>query len=277
MTVDVPPLGTQNAITDVLGALDDKIAVNERISLLSEDLARAQFNLHFAEAIAHLDSGIGLPTAWEAVDLGACTTIAESGRRPKGGVAQYASGVPSVGAESVVRLAHFDFSKVKYVPEEFFATMKKGVVQDRDILVYKDGGKPGDFKPHVAMFGNGFPFARMCINEHVYRVRMEPPLGQEFGYFWLSSSPIMGEMRRRGTGAAIPGINSTAFTGIPVVMPPADRLAAFRSVAAPLVDRALQAAAESRTLAVLRDTLLPQLMSGKLRVRDAERIVEDAV
>jgi type I restriction enzyme S subunit len=41
--------------------------------------------------------------------------------------------------------------------------------------------------------------------------------------------------------------------------------------------RAHQAAVESRTLAALRDTLLPQLMSGKLRVRDAERIVEDAV
>ncbi|WP_406168180.1 restriction endonuclease subunit S [Streptomyces sp. NBC_00996] len=270
-------LAEQRRIASVLGALDDKIAADEHLLDTVDDLGKALFERCFAEAFQYVIDGVSLPAGWKAADLGAATTTVETGSRPRGGVAKYASGVPSIGAESIVRLARFDFGKVKYVPEEFFAGMKRGVLQDRDILVYKDGGKPGDFKPHVSMFGNGFPFTTMCINEHVYRVRMNPELGQEFGYYWLSSAAIMGEMRRRGTGAAIPGINSTAVKGIPVVEPPVDRLSEFRSTAEPLVDRALQAAVESRTLATLRDTLLPQLMSGKLRVRDAERIVEDAV
>lgn len=275
--IPAPPIGVQRALAGVLGALDDKIAVNECLVDTAENVGGAVFERCFSEAIRHLAGQAELPDGWRARDLGSVTETIETGSRPKGGVAGYTSGVPSIGAESVVRLATFDFSKVKYVPESFFASLRRGVLQDRDILVYKDGGKPGDFKPHVSMFGNGFPFDRMCINEHVYRVRLKPDLGQEFGYYWLSSPAIMAEMRRRGTGAAIPGINSTAVKSIPVVEPPADRLLVFRQATAPLVERSLQAASESRTLATLRDMLLPQLMSGKLRVRDAEKIVEDAV
>lgn len=277
LIITVPNRAQQQLVVDILRALDDKIVVNERIADNAEALGAALFERFFSEAIQHLVSCADLPEEWRVSDLGSTTEAIESGRRPKGGVAKYTSGVPSIGAESVIGLAKFDFSKVKYVPEDFFASLNRGLVQDLDILVYKDGGKPGDFKPHVSIFGKGFPFSRMCINEHVYRVRMKSELGQEFGYYWLSSPVIMDEMRRRGTGAAIPGINSTAVKGIPVVEPPADRLLQFRAAAASLVERALHAASESRTLARLRDTLLPQLMSGKLRVRDAEKIVEDAL
>ncbi|MFI9615376.1 restriction endonuclease subunit S [Streptomyces sp. NPDC052023] len=274
--IAVPPVEEQRAISAVLGALDDKIAVNERIAAVADQLAGAYFRGTFPQALNHIEAGTPLSSEWTTLTIGDATTVIETGIRPRGGVAQYGSGVPSIGAESVVGLGWFDFAKTKFIPREFFAAMRRGVLEDRDILVYKDGGKPGEFKPHVTLFGNGFPFSEMCINEHVYRVRMKSEIGQEFGYYWLCSAPIMAEMRRRGTGAAIPGINSTAFKGIPVVVPPQGEVAAFREAAAPLIDRALAAAVESRTLATLRDTLLPQLMSGRLRVKDAEKIVEDA-
>ncbi|NEE29362.1 hypothetical protein G3M53_28440, partial [Streptomyces sp. SID7982] len=186
-TVHVPDLSMQQAIAEALGVLDDKIAINERILDTAENLGSFLFEYYFPEAIRHVVGCTNLPEGWGVSDLGSTTETIETGSRPKGGVARYTSGVPSIGAESVVRLAKFDFSKVKYVPEEFFVGLRRGVIEDRDILVYKDGGKPGDFKPHVSMFGNGFPFDRMSINEHVYRVRMKSELGQEFGYYWLSS------------------------------------------------------------------------------------------
>ncbi|MFE7235066.1 restriction endonuclease subunit S [Streptomyces sp. NPDC057596] len=267
---------TQRGIACVLGALDDKIAINERIATAADRLANTFFRRAFSRALDHIETGAPLPSEWAVSTMGETTTVVETGKRPKGGVAQYRSGIPSIGAESIVGLGRFDFAKTKFVPRDFFAAMRRGVLEDRDILVYKDGGKPGDFKPHVTLFGNGFPFSEMCINEHVYRVRMRPEIGQEFGYYWLCSTPVMAEMRRRGTGAAIPGMNSTAFKGIPSVVPPQEEVAAFKELTAPLIDRILTAAAESRSLATLRDTLLPQLMSGRLRVKDAEKIVEDA-
>jgi type I restriction enzyme S subunit len=277
LPIPIPTVPVQNAIAATLGALDDKIALDNRIAATADDLGEAKFEHCFNEGLRWVGDGATLSDGWRETTLGETTDVIEAGVRPKGGVAAYTEGVPSIGAESIVGLAQFDFSKVKYVPESFFATMRRGILQDYDILVYKDGGKPGDFKPHVTMFGGGFPFDRMCINEHVFRVRMKQPLDQTFGYYWLSSGPIMSEMRRRGTGAAIPGMNSVAVKGIPVVRPPGDLVARFSAAVSPLISRALQAAREARALSVLRDTLLPQLMSGKLRVRGAERVVEDAV
>ncbi len=63
----------------------------------------------------------------------------------------------------------------------------------------------------------------------------------------------------------------------PVLTPSAAMTQKLDAQIGPLWNRALSAEQESLKLADLRDTLLPQLMSGKLRVRDAEKIVEDAV
>jgi type I restriction enzyme S subunit len=59
-----------------------------------------------------------------------------------------------------------------------------------------------------------------------------------------------------------------------VVIPPAHLVAAFDRLAAGLFDRILSCRRESATLAALRDALLPKLISGELRVKDAERFVE---
>jgi type I restriction enzyme S subunit len=275
LKIRIPSLDRQDGIIEVLGSIDDKIAVNGRIVLSVEGLCASIFCDSFSEALAFLKTGGELPDEWTTSVMGDVCSVLETGRRPKGGVSGYADGVPSIGAESISRLGEFDFTKVKYVPEGFFAGMRQGIIEDYDILLYKDGGRPGNFEPHVSMFGRGFPFERMCINEHVYRIRLANPLGQPYGYFWLSSEPIMAEMRSRGTGVAIPGLNSSAFREIPVVCPAVDRLTLFNETILPMIDRALSAASESRTLGQLRDMLLPKLMSGEVRVRDAEKVVED--
>jgi type I restriction enzyme S subunit len=271
----MPGIEEQRAISGVLKALDDKIAVNDRIVTAIEELSAAIFRNSFTEALTFLTRGDELPYEWTADVMGGVCSVLETGRRPKGGVSGYADGVPSIGAESITRLGEFDFAKVKYVPEEFFAGMRQGIIEDYDILLYKDGGRPGNFEPHVSMFGRGFPFERMCINEHVYRIRLANPLSQAYGYFWLTSEPVMTEMRSRGTGVAIPGLNSSAVRELPVAYPAVDRLTRFNETVLPMIDRALSAASESRGLGQLRDTLLPKLMSGAIRVRDAEKVVED--
>jgi type I restriction enzyme, S subunit len=273
LEISLPSLLEQRAIADILEALDDKIVANGQAVTTVEQLGCAIFSEYFTDALAYLASGRELPSGWSVNALGAVSPLLETGRRPKGGVSSYASGVPSIGAESITRLAVFDFTKVKYVPEDYFTSMKQGVIEDYDILLYKDGGRPGNFQPHVSMFGRGFPFERMCINEHVYRIRLADPLSQAYGYFWLTS--IMAEMRSRGTGVAIPGLNSSAVRELPIVLPPASRLTQFEQAVLPLIDLALNYAAEARELSQLRDTLLPRLMSGNIRVREAEKAVED--
>ena len=128
-------------------------------------------------------------------------------------------------------------------------------------LAVMNGGKPGEYEPHVSMFGDGFPFEKCCINEHVYRLRANQRLSQEYLYFWMTSELVFAEMRIKGTGVAIPGLNATAVRSLAVLVPPLPIVQAFTKQAAILVTRLLVNAKQSRTLATLRDTLLPKLLS----------------
>ncbi|MEQ8460195.1 MAG: restriction endonuclease subunit S [Sandaracinaceae bacterium] len=280
ITIPVPPLEEQRRIAGVLGALDDRIELNRKMNRTLEEMAQAIFKSWFIDfdGVPHsemVDSELGpIPGAVKLVYLGDILSDLETGKRPKGGVKQIASGVPSIGAESIVGVGRYDFAKTKYVPEEFFVKMKKGVLRDRDVLVYKDGGKPGDFRPHVSMFGDGFPFNRAAINSHVYRLRADGRVSQEYLYFWLASDSMLALMRRMGTGAAIPGIPKRNLVRIPVVLPERGRVERFQEYAEPAVSRIFANANQSRTLEELRDALLPKLISGEIRVPEAEKAVE---
>jgi|SRR5882724_5473112 len=285
-----PPLAEQKGIAAMLGALDDKIELNRRMNATLEAMARALFQSWFVDfdpvrakldgrqppgldsATAALfpehleDSSIGKkPIGWEVTALDNLLAILETGGRPKGGVSGIASGIPSIGAESIVSVGIFDFGKTKFVPVEFYQGMKRGHVNSHDVLLYKDGGRPGEYEPHVSMFGDGFPFEKCCINEHVYRLRANERLSQEYLYFWMTSDFAFAEMRIKGTGVAIPGLNSTAVRSLAVLVPPRPVIDAFTQQAAPLITRLLANAKQSRTLATLRNTLLPKLLSGEIR------------
>lgn len=301
ISVPVPPLPEQCAIAHILGTLDDKIELNRRMNETLEAMARALFKSWFVDfdpvrtkaegrdpglpkPLADLfpdsfeDSELGeIPKGWHVRALNDVLSELETGGRPKGGVAGYATGTPSVGAESIVGLGVFDYSKTKYIPDEFFKKMTKGRTKSRDVLLYKDGGRPGEFEPHVTLFGDGFPFETCAINEHVYRMRLNPEIGQNYLLFWLSSDVVMEEMRIKGTGVAIPGLNSTQVKSLTMQVPPTQVAKAFDALTDPSITRILSACKESRTLCILRDSLLPKLISGEVRVKDAETQIGRAV
>ncbi len=292
----VPALTPERAVVvDLLQALEDKIELNRRMNETLEVMARAIFKdwfVDFGPTRAKMEGrppylapdtwslfpdrldDDDKPNGWRFVVLEEILDEIETGGRPKGGVSGYAVGIPSVGAESIVGLGQFDYSKTKYIPQEFFKTMNKGHVESRDVLLYKDGGRPGQFEPHLTLVGDGFPFDTFAINEHVYRLRAKTHFGQNLLYFWLSSDFVREEMRTKGTGVAIPGLNSTQVKSLGTLVPTPQVAAAFDTFANPAVTRILANCNESRILAQTRDLLLPKLMSGEIRVRDAEKMVE---
>jgi type I restriction enzyme S subunit len=217
------------------------------------------------------DSELGqIPKGWEVVTLGSVLGTLETGRRPKGGVAGYSSGVPSVGAESINGIGVFDFSKTKYIPHEFYEKTKSGRIQNLDVLLYKDGGKPGEFRPRVGFYGYGFPFDEFCINEHVFRMRADA-VGQHFLYFTISDERVLLDFANKGGKAAIPGINQTDVRSTLILLPPKGILAEFDKQAQPICQSIIENFAESRDLATLRDTLLPKLLSGEVSVSELQK------
>jgi type I restriction enzyme S subunit len=85
----------------------------------------------------------------------------------------------------------------------------------------------------------------------------------------------MEEMRIRGTGVAVPGLNSTQVKSLTTLLPSAQVIRAFANRARPCIARVLAASIQSHTLAALRDALLPKLISGEIRVKDAERFLRE--
>lgn len=289
----------QLVIGQLARALDDRITLLRETNFTLEGIAQALFKSWFVdfdpvrakmadrapegmdEATAALfpdaleETELGLvPKGWRIDFIAPWLSILETGRRPKGGVGGISDGIPSIGAESIVRIGQFDFSKLKFVSNEFFTAMKAGRLTSRDVLLYKDGGKPGVFLPRVSMFGDGFPFDVCGINEHVFRIRLKEPFGQVFLYFWLWSDAVMHELKHRGGKAAIPGINQADVKELRLSVPSEPVLRRFEEICDPIVGQILNNAKCMQNLASLRDGLLPRLISGQLRLPDAQAQLE---
>ena len=80
-----------------------------------------------------------IPHHWKVMPLSELLVSLESGSRPRGGVRGISHGIPSVGGEHLKYDGTFDFSSIKYVPNEFANKMTKGRIRINDILVVKDG------------------------------------------------------------------------------------------------------------------------------------------
>ena len=84
----------------------------------------------------------------------------------------------------------------------------------------------------------------------------------------------MDDVEARAGGTTFAEISKSVFRSIPVLVPPAPALRAFTDIVALWHDLVVQHIRESRTLAALRDTLLPKLLSGEIRLKQAEKAVE---
>src|SRR5690606_13132131 len=141
-----PPLHVQRKIAAVLAAYDELIENNLRRIAILEEMAQAVYREWFVnfrfpghEDVALVDSPLGpIPEEWEVLVLEHVVSTLESGSRPRGGIDPNETGVPSVGAENVLGLGKYDYSKDKYISRSFFESMRRGHVRSGDVLLYKD-------------------------------------------------------------------------------------------------------------------------------------------
>lgn len=261
--IDIPKYSNseQKKIAGILSALDEKIETNRKINARLEELAQAIFKSRF---IDFEPFGGKMPEDWNYKTIADFPHDIESGKRPKGGVSGITEGIPSIGAESIKGIGFYDYSKTKYIPFEYAETLKKGRIQDFDLLIYKDGGKPGYFIPDFSMMGLGFPFDEMFLNEHVFRLNLGKPELNIFAYFYFKTDEVMNYLNSVGGKAAIPGINQKNVEDIEILDLCIPLVLKFGSIVLPMFKTILENCKESARLAILRDTLLPKLMSGEL-------------
>ena len=251
----------QTKIANVLSSLDNKIELNEKINQNLEAQAQAIFKSWFVDFEPF---GGKMPADWGQGCLSDVLSVIESGSRPKGG--SESSGVPSIGAENIDGIGHYDYSKEKYINRDFFQNLRHGKVNSGDILLYKDGAYVGK----VSMALNGFPHEICAVNEHVFILRTNERLpSQSYLYLFFAQHSIRNKIATLGSAkAAQPGVNQSDIKGISLTIPNKGTIQAFENIASSLFFKIVQNSIQSRRLAQLRDTLLPKLMSGEIDVSD---------
>lgn len=264
-------ISDQHRIASILSSLDRKIELNNKINADLEEMAQAIFKNWFVDFEPFkdgkfVDSELGMiPEGWKVSQIADIPHILETGKRPKGGAVE--KGIPSVGAEHVKGMCAYDYSKTKYINCEFAAKLKTGKINGYELMIYKDGGKPGYFIPNFSIFGERYPFEKCYLNEHVFKLDFDG--NKEFNifcYFFFKTEQIMSYFNAQGAKAAIPGINKKDVENIYIFSPDNESVIKFGEFAYPLFKQMLKNAIENRRLSLLRDTLLPRLMSGEIEV-----------
>jgi type I restriction enzyme S subunit len=288
MQITLPPLPEQRAIAHILGTLDDKIELNRRMSETLENMARALFKSWFVDfdpvraKSEGRDPGLPQPLADLFPDS---FEDSELGEIPKGwGGGRFGDVVeqlrdqenPLSSPEALFH--HFSlpaFDEGQSPKAEYGESIKsqKSRVPTGVVLLSK-------LNPEIerVWLVDVRPFERAVCSTEFLVLRARSPFTRSFVYC-LARSPLFRQQIEglvTGTSKSHQRAQVGSILDLAVVAPPLSVVAAFDRSAESLLARTLKCRQETRTLTALRDTLLPKLISGELRVRDAKRFVEDA-
>lgn len=142
--------------------------------------------------------------------------------------------------------------------------MKQGSVKSEDVLLYKDGAKIG----RKSFFMDNFPFKECAINEHVFILRSVKNFSQFYLYFWLDQDYMTSRIINLNSNCAQPGINRTGVNSLDILIPDMDVTRQFDNHLRSLMKKIFSNCLENLTLSGICDSLLPRLMSGRIRVKD---------
>lgn len=249
--ISIPSLREQRAIAAVLGALDEKIAANEQTANSCDKLAEALLDQLLAE-----DPEV------KKISLGEVAKVNPRTVKPvAGGYLRYID-ISCVSAGRIDWPERLSWDKAP-------GRARRGVSPGDTIWSTVRPGRRSyalilDKDPEIVV-STGF-------------VVLTPvKVGPAFLYEIVKRDAFVQYLENVAEGSAYPAVRPERFASAIIPLPSAYTLQRFEDAVMPLRSRAHAADQESRTLAQLRDTLLPKLMSGELRVRDAEKAVEEAL
>ncbi len=286
LKISVPPLPEQRAIAHILGTLDDKIELNRRMSETLEAMARALFKAWFVDfepvrakmegrwergqslpgLPAHLydlfparlvDSKLGeIPEGWMIGKLG---DVAENPRR---GIQPncIAPNTPYIALEHMPRrsIALFDWGTAEGVESNKFE-FKKG-----EILF-------GKLRPYFHKVGVA-PVDGVCSTDIVV-IAPRQHVWTTFVLGHVSSLEFVNYTNAGSSGTKMPRTSWGDMARYAIVLPPESVAETFNTLVQPLIEQIISGIHESRTLAALRDALLPKLIRGEIRVKEVEQLV----
>jgi type I restriction enzyme S subunit len=278
--IPLPHVDEQRAIAHILGTLDDKIELNRRMNETLEAMARALFKSWFVDfdpvraKAEGRDPGVPQPLA----DLFPGRLVAsELGEIPKGWAVGRLGDIavhPRRASQPDSIEPDTPYIALEHMPKRCIALSDWGVAEglESNKFQFKKGEILfGKLRPYFHKVGVA-PVDGVCSTDIVVVVPREP---HWFGFVlgMMSSDEFVEYTNAGSTGTKMPRTSWGDMARYDLVLPSDSVAEAFTKHVRASVERIIADIHESRTLAALRDALLPNLVSGELRVMDAERVI----
>lgn len=277
----IPEFSVQRDIGKWLKLLDDKIKNNYLMNETLEQMARAIFKSWFVDfdpvhakttgnAPAHMDDETaalfpssfgddGLPVGWYSKSLDQIADFLNGAAMQK---------FPAEGDQflPVIKIAELRNGISSNTNRATPDVPKKYLVSDGDVLF----AWSGSLMQKVWTEGTG------ALNQHLFKVTSER-YQKWFFYYWIDHHMEWFQSIAASKATTMGHIQRSHLSEAKVCVPDSLLLDSASANIAPLLEKQIQNSLENKTLAKIRDTLLPKLISGKIRVKDAEREVEAAI
>jgi type I restriction enzyme S subunit len=255
LRIPLPPLEEQRAIAETLGALDDRIDNLRQTNATLEAIATALFKSWFVdfdgvppEDMQESELGF-IPKGWSVHSLDS--------------IADYLNGLAlqKFPAESeteflpVIKIAQLRAGNTEGADKASTRIKSEYIVEDGDVLF----SWSGSLEVEVWTGGRG------ALNQHLFKITSrEVPKW----FYYFATRQHLSDFRAIAAGKAttMGHIQRGHLSAAKVAVPPPNAMAKFNAIIAPLFEQKINNALQARTLANLRDALLPRLFSGQLRV-----------
>ena len=266
--ISLPSLEEQRRIAGILGAIDDKIENNRRINTNLELQAQALYKQWFVDfefpneegkpykssGGKMVDSELGpIPEGWSVIGYCDVVDIKGGGTPPTNNPEFWNGSIPFFTPKDVSSDC-FVLKTEKSITEAGLSNCNSRLYAKNTVFITARGtvGK-------VVMAG-----CSMAMNQTNYALIGKNGLSQYFVY--LLTIALVDKLLKKANGAVFNAITTRDFEGEQIVHPTNFVLGKFIDIISPLYQQVLSIAKENETLATLRDTLLPKLMNGEIKI-----------
>jgi type I restriction enzyme, S subunit len=289
---DIPPLSEQKAIAHILGTLDDKIELNQQMNETLEAMARAIFKSWFVDfdpvrakmegrqpagmdaATADLfpdkfeESSLGLiPKGWLYKPAETICSIGIGKTPPRKESEWFSNSYHDIRWASIRDMGGsgtFISDTKEYLVSEAITRFNVRVVPDHTVLL--------SFKLTIGRVA--ITDGEMTTNEAIAHFKLDNKIDISSEYLYLYLKAF--DYNQLGSTSSIAeATNSKIIKAMPILIPDSELMKKFTNQVANIFARIKSNQKESYTLTTIRDTLLPKLMSGEIRVKEAEKIINN--
>lgn len=247
LEIDLPSLDEQRKVVGILGSIQNKIKLNHEIN---DNLLEQMQALYKSWFVDYRPFGGVMPTSWTQTGIYSLANIIY--------------GAPFASKQFNTEGNGRPIIRIRDLKDQQFATYttevhpKGYLLHPGDIVV----GMDGEFRPYIWGNDEAWLNQRVCVFEN------KRPNGKAFLYFTIK--PLLFAIEQTQVATTVIHIGKKDFDAFEIMLPDTELLDAFDVITTPMVEQIVSNSIENKRLAIMRDALLPKLMSGEINVSNIQ-------